>query len=411
MNKKELTTLMTKLEAEKKLPLIEVHMLVPTGPSLLNRDIDGRIKTVTYGGVPRVRVSSPAWQRPIRQAEYTDNAVRSKYLPQVAAKKLEAMGKDETYANAAARFLEESKDGKTKGQGTAQILAFSDHDVDEIVNLIVADMTDAKDFSDAKKKTDLNKKLVANAAERAIDDTTCLMGRMSTETRLLISVEAARHANHLYSIDAWYGDSNTYTATDDLRADLKELDFMEFLKSEDDKEISTEGAGYIDESDIAANVLYGYTSISTRTLLENKLRNIAADDTQAIETAIKEARAITKRYITDYLTIRPVAKQSMNATTALPLAVVITAGTRVCPTTADSVFEKVVRATDSKSVGDIGVERLAQFVSSITEGIFKVNDYQKLVWLSDLYQENGPKQCEVATPATYTLDAIVNMIG
>ncbi len=403
MNRQETKLLMQKLVDENKLPLIEVHMLVPSGPSLLNRDYNNRIKTISVGGVNRVRVSSQSKKRPIRVKEYTDNTTHSKYLPQKLAKKLEAMGKDDTYIQAALQCLF-GKDVKSKGSG--QILAFCDHDIDEIASIITdaaanADSFKAKGFDAACKKS-----LIANAKERTVDDTTCLMGRMSTDPSLVQTVEAACHLSHMYSIDAWHGDNDTYTAVDDMKAQFEELDFVKWLNDD----VSDQGAAYIDACDIASNVFYGYTNISTRTLIENKLRNISADDNEGIKRAVEESRDIIRRYISDYIMISPQAKQTSCATSPMPLAVLITAGTEVQPITADSVFEKVINGTENNSVGDQGVKKLCEFATNIAEGSFAINQYQKMFWISDMYKSNIPSACKLAT-LNSTLNELLSIVG
>ena len=71
---------------------------------------------------------------------------------------------------------------------------------------------------------------VSEAKERVIDDTTCLMGRMCTEKRLLSDVTSALHMNNSYSIDKFHGDSNTFVAVDDFKKDVvNSPDFALFL--------------------------------------------------------------------------------------------------------------------------------------------------------------------------------------
>lgn len=423
MNRNELKILMTKLEEMNRLPLIELHALFPTSPALLNRDGNGRIKTITVGGVPRVRISSASKQRPIRIAEYNDNAARSKYLPVKVALKLKELGYDDEYIAAVRSVLLGDK-----GKGTGQILAFSDHDIDEIVRIITENVTDASmlssksgttdDTSDASSKSAKSKKstnkedvaakviklLESNAKERAMDNTTALMGIMST-VPFIAGVEAARHSNHMYSIDPWYGDSNLFSAVDDLKPLVDTPDYMQFLDG-----VSSQGSGHIDCEEIASNVFYGYTNISTRTLLENKLRHISADDHDGIEQAIKESKEIVKRYLIDYVTIMPTSKQTSNASASRPLATLITVATRVNQCTADNVFEKVIKGTENRSVGEQGVERLAKFSGFLTHGAFSVNQYQQIFWCSDLYEDKAPDNAKVSDIFS-ALDEVVSLIG
>lgn len=405
MNRAESRDLMQALVDEKKLPLIEVHMLIPSGPALLNRDFNGRVKLIKFGGVDRVRISSPAKRHPIRKKEYTDNATHSRRLPLVLAEKLEKMGKDMEYINAA-------KDAMVGKWNTEQILAFSDHDVDEIANIITSMITSAKDFKE-KIWDDCKKALIKNAGERAVDDITCLMGRMSTDTHIVQTIEAASHLSHMYSIDAWHGDHDLFTAADDLNDRMGEPGFIKFLDGmtddKDSKKVSDQGAAFLDDSDIAANVFYGYTSISTRTLLENKLRNIDKEDKEGIKKAVEESRNIIRNYIRDYIYVMPEAKQTSNATAPVPFAVLITAGTEVYPMTADSSFEKVIVGNEHESVAEQGVKRLAEFADDLVEGDFAVNEYQKMFWISPKYSSK-PESCKEIN-LNAAIDEILTIVG
>ena len=72
MNRKNTEKILTKLENEKRIPLIEVHQITSVAPSLLNRDFNNRIKTCFIGGTSRVYMSSQSQRRPIRLKEYKD---------------------------------------------------------------------------------------------------------------------------------------------------------------------------------------------------------------------------------------------------------------------------------------------------------------------------------------------------
>ena len=48
---------------------LQLHLLTAYGPSNLNRDDTGRPKSVVFGGVPRLRVSSQSLKRAWRVSE------------------------------------------------------------------------------------------------------------------------------------------------------------------------------------------------------------------------------------------------------------------------------------------------------------------------------------------------------
>ena len=233
------------------------------------------------------------------------------------------------------------------------------------------------------------------------------MGRMSTDDTIVDTVQAARKMNFAYSIDPYQGDTDTFTAVDDCKQMVDEPDFVRFF----DKNETSKGSAHFDEADIASNVFYGYLSICTRTLLENKLRAVPVDDKNLINKAIRESREIIRNFIVDYICLHPEAKQTTHASMSRPLAIFITAGTRVQGLTADNYFEKAVRATDSKSVGEIGVERLRKFAEDSLNGSFVVDDnYQGAYWVSDLYNEDIPENV-TETKLKAALDEIMSIVG
>jgi hypothetical protein len=115
---------------------------------------------------------------------------------------------------------------------------------------------------------------------------------------------------------------------------------------------------------------------------------------EEIEDMIRHCADIATEFIKDYIFMVPTAKQTENATAPNNLVVLITAGTRVYATTADAEYEKVIRATDKKSVGEIGVERLSKFMDNLNNGAFAINEYQKAFWLSEEYKDMAPEFCE-----------------
>ncbi|MBO5552386.1 MAG: type I-E CRISPR-associated protein Cas7/Cse4/CasC [Lachnospiraceae bacterium] len=458
-NRELIDQILRKLEVENRMPLVEIHQLTPVGPSLLNRDFNNRIKTAVIGGTSRMYLSAACQRRPIRISEYDNGATRSKLFPALVAEALkkEPYNKDEEYCMNVAQYIA----GTIGKYETGQILAFDNSDVERVAKEFAENIKDAKVLvPKSKKKEDaegeteassdgdvakdedgkkdegktqkeaaasakallksFEKLLRDNASGAKLDDTTALMGRMSTDSRFLRTVVSALHMNHAYSTSEWAGDSNCFVSIDDYKKNMdpqyseNQPDWLKFLSGESGKEedfIDTTGSAMMDDMDLASNTFYRYASISVRTLVENKLSGIDDDaDEKTIEGILGECADIVTRFIMDYVFIVPTAKQTENATTPRPLAVLITAGTRVYPQTADAEFEKVIRATETRSVGEQSVERLAHFMDNSASGAFAVNEYQRSFWITDQFKDKTPKACREASLMT-ALDEISALIA
>ncbi|KAA8828174.1 type I-E CRISPR-associated protein Cas7/Cse4/CasC [Bifidobacterium myosotis] len=87
---------------------IDIHAIQAVGPACLNRDEANLPKTVVYGGVERVRVSSQCWKRAIRldfaEADREGGSIRTKRLPRMLADRMLA-GRDPADADLARAAL------------------------------------------------------------------------------------------------------------------------------------------------------------------------------------------------------------------------------------------------------------------------------------------------------------------
>ena len=214
---------------------------------------------------------------------------------------------------------------------------------------------------------------------RALDNTTALMGRMSTDAHIADTVYSALHMNHAYSVDEWRGDFDSFIAVDDFKASL------DFLDDPDESKSATTGAAHLGESDIASNIYYQYASICTRTLFENLMHGKDANNEDDVNEAMSRMENVLSKFLVDYTMMVPGAKQSSMSTSPAPSVLFATIGNRVYPQTADSSFEKAIKRVGESSVCGIASKRLAGFASNLFDGKFSVNDYTKAWWISDEY--------------------------
>ena len=223
-----------------------------------------------------------------------------------------------------------------------------------------------------------------------IDDTTALMGRMSTEV-YLDSVFSALHMNHPYSVDEWNGDNDFFVAADDIfdknvqNKSAYVSSMIDFLsKSGKLKSKDRLGSAHLNDTDIASNVFYHYASISTRILFENLLRNCRIMNDNNLNELYERMRYIVNTFVVEFCFRAPSAKQTSMATTPMPLAVYITIGDNVYPMTADSIYQKIIRNNGDESVGERAVKRLVGFANDCINSQFAINDYRKRFWAGHL---------------------------
>lgn len=373
------------LQNSGKLPLVEVHILRPTGGEMYNRGFNGRHKTLTVGGTVRNRFSSQSDKHAIRYQWEDRLNTRTRLLPEIVRQEVksqlgEASEEELTFADGLvdALFSSQTKVKKGIGLTTAQIHALSEYDVKAITDAVVGEVRNPDHKSPSSSAAELRTALEKSADDRKLDTVTALFGRMSTES-LLSTVYSAVQMNHAYSVNAASGDYDDFTAVDDY------AEKMGIVISEEDAEKSGQklGAGMMQTTDIASNTYYQYASVCERILFENLCRGRNLDDPAVIQSILQATNEITARFVKDFIFTLPGAKQNSNASYGLPTCVYITVGTKVYPMTMDSVYEKAVIGTEESSVADQAVARMLKAVEQAHDGAFAVNDYEGQYWISD----------------------------
>ena len=373
------------LQNSGKLPLVEVHILRPTGGEMYNRGFNGRHKTLTVGGTVRNRFSSQSDKHAIRYQWEDRLNTRTRLLPEIVRQEVKnqlgnASEEDLAFADGLvnALFSSQSKTRKGIGLTTAQVHALSEYDVGAITDAIVGEVCNPNHKNPAASAAELRTALEKNADSRRLDVVTALFGRMSTES-LLSTVYSAVQMNHAYSVNPVAGDYDDFTAVDDY------AEKMGIVISDEDAEKSGQkiGAGMMQTTDIASNIYYQYTSVCERILFENLCQGRDLDDPEVIKEVLHKTKEITAKFVKDFIFTLPGAKQNSNASYGLPTCVYITVGTKVFPMTMDSAYEKTIIGTEESSVADQAVARMLKAVEQAHDGAFAVNDYSGQYWISD----------------------------
>lgn len=269
---------------------LQLHLLTAFGPSNLNRDDTGRPKSVVFGGVPRLRVSSQSLKRAWRTSEVfaakLDGhlASRTQRLGHDVYRRLIDGGMREEQALAAARAIagifgkirKESDDDPT----FIEQLAFVSPE-ERAKAFELADRALAGEKVDGLKADDLLQK-----ADTAAD--VAMFGRMLADAPKF-NREAAVQVAHAVTTHRAIAEDDYYTAVDDL-------------KSRDEPDDA--GAGFVGVQEFGAGVFYLYICVDRDLLLQNLDRNQAVRN--ASLDALVEAAA----------TVAPGGKQASFASRA-----------------------------------------------------------------------------------------------
>ena len=192
---------------------IEFHILQSFPVTCFNRDDVGAPKTAMVGGVPRARVSSQAWKRPVRLAmqEYgTKLAVRTKHIAELMAQACKERSATEEQATACgeaiAKFV--SKD---------TLLFFTNNEAQAFANY-----AQENEFDEKKLKEKEAHKIAKKALNLAVDGIDiALFGRMVAQAAEL-NVEAACSFAHAISTHKVSNEVEFFTAVDDDPMGLRE---------------------------------------------------------------------------------------------------------------------------------------------------------------------------------------------
>jgi len=250
---------------------IQLHALTSYPPSNPNRDDLGRPKTATYGGQPRLRVSSQALKRAIRTHESFAAAMeghlgeRTQRLGEVILAHLRERGVAEARAVEIAREVggafAKIKPEKDANPARTEQLAFVSPDE----RRFALELADRLAGGEAAPKDKELKATVLRAADGAAD--IAMFGRMLADAPEF-NREAAVQVSHALTTHRAQIEDDYYTAVDDLKRPSEDM-----------------GAGFVGEAGFGSGVFYVYACINRDLLVENLAGDAALAD-RAIEAFV-----------------------------------------------------------------------------------------------------------------------------
>lgn len=244
---------------------IELHLIQNFSPANLNRDDTNNPKDCEFGGHRRARISSQSLKRAIRHEPVfaatvqAQNGERSKWMTRPIKKRLIAEGKDaEQAAGVSAAFVTAyaSKMDKKSPEKTSVLVYFSQEEIDDVVDGLLAEWDGAVQAASAKKPATLPalvKTLQKATEKRTGAPDIALFGRMLAEQPTL-NIDAACQVAHAISTHRISMEMDFYTAVDDLQQD-------------EDEEGA--GAGMMGFTNFNSACFYRYARIDFNQLVEN----------------------------------------------------------------------------------------------------------------------------------------------
>ena len=317
---------------------LQLHLLTAYGPSNLNRDDTGRPKSVVFGGVPRLRISSQSLKRAWRTsdvfAERLDGHLgkRTLRLGEEIKAHLTKQGVQEKEATKVARdiasvfgkIVKEEKTDKGKNPTHIEQLAFVSPEERDAALSLADEAIAGKDIKSEKES-------LLRAVDTAAD--IAMFGRMLASTPEF-NREAAVQVSHALTTHRSVAEDDYYTAMDDLKSEQVQEDA---------------GAGFIGVQEFGSGVFYLYISVNRELLLKN------LDETKVVRDASLKA------LVEAATTIGPKGKQASFASSSRALYLLAEIGSVQPRSLAVAFLDPIKDANFGKS----SVVRLKEFKDKI----------------------------------------------
>lgn len=379
---------------------VSLSMLKNYSSSLVNRDNFGDAKQVVVGGVNRSRISSQCLKRAVRE-EIGNRGITTAHLEDlveqilsdecakgtISESDIETIGKAiccEDVLNCdwskRASKTKDKKDDDGKGRTVNQV------NMTEIGTVIKA----AIENKDAKQKELV--KAVRNALNDVrISTDKAMFGTMAT-SGLIETVDGAVQVAQTFSIDEYIPEDDFIVAKFSAEnADDFDPFFGSYKKFEQNNTRKT-GSETLANSCLHSNTMLTCTSVNITELKRNLSSSVQHTAIDADDVDSEVVKSVCD-YIDAVITTEPSAKQNSMSAHSVPAVVyieVIEDGAVKYP---QGSFEKIVRRTETESISEIGIKRIAEFAADDT---FRTGTIKKYVMLSapyksleDMFTESG----------------------
>lgn len=258
---------------------LQIHFLTSHHASLLNRDDAGLAKRITFGGVPRLRVSSQCQKKHWRDALIPTLpdlpfGIRSRLAFQEIAKEARRQGVADERVHSLTRLLGESvmtlasgKRGRSVFDDAGQLLLaqpilLGRPEIRYLASIVADAAKESPDEAGTRQAIEqrikrLEKKnLLALMRQAGMPKPACgvegaLFGRFITSD-ILARVDAPVHVAHAFTVHALQTEMDYFTVVDDLLEEQEET-----------------GAAHVNETELGTGIFYGYVAMDLPLLVSN----------------------------------------------------------------------------------------------------------------------------------------------
>ena len=382
---------------------VSLSMLKNYSPSLVNRDDSGDAKQVVVGGVNRSRISSQCLKRAVRE-EIGNRGITTAHLEdlveqilidecsagRISESDIDKIGKSictlpmsgkppkDTVLSCCwdkrASVISDKKESKDGEKRDGNI-------VNQVNMLEISTVVNAAIENRDKKQADLRKEVKKSLESVRISTDKAMFGTMAT-SGVIETVDGAVQVAQTFSIDEYIPEDDFIVAKFSAEnADDFDPFFGSYKKFESDNMRKT-GSETLASSCLHSNTMLTCTSVNVTELKRNLSSSIqhTAIDVENIDSDV--AKSVCD-YIETVITVEPSAKQAAMSAHSVPAVVyieVIEDGAVKYP---QGSFEKIVRRTETESISEAGIKRIAEFAADDT---FRTGNIKKYVMLSAPYK-------------------------
>ncbi|MEV7124205.1 type I-E CRISPR-associated protein Cas7/Cse4/CasC [Kitasatospora griseola] len=325
---------------------VDVHVVQSVPFANLNRDDNNSVKTVSYGGTERTRVSSQSWKRAARtyfQEEMGDAALRTRRIGERVARLLEeergwpgALAARAGQHVAAGSSIKFEVDGDNAAVTTNAMVYVPQRAVADLADLAEefrSALEAAKDIKKSSDKSVLPKDRI-DGVLRSRNGVINLFGRMLAEVDDA-GVDGAVQVAHALT-----------THGTDI-----ELDYFSAVDDVTDVWNDTTGSAHMGHAEFSAGVLYRFATIDLQELADNLGGDLAA------------ARELAAGFVEAFVLSLPQAKKTATAPHTIPDLVHIAVRSDR-PLSFAAAFEKPVRADQEGGYSAPSRNALAEYAAA-----------------------------------------------
>ena len=385
---------------------LQVHFLTSYHASLLNRDDVGLAKRISFGGSPRLRVSSQCQKRHWREWMLTQTnfprGFRTRhFFSRIIKKRLVAEGMDEQVAHDLTLQLGEQLLTSAKGKqalnqetlNMEQPVLFGKPEADYFLQLVQeaekqGDIESAKSYiAEQMEQGRKNFKALLEQAgygNPAAGFEGAMFGRFVTSD-ILSRVDAPVHVAHAFTTHALDTEVDFFTVVDDLAGDET-------------------GAAHANDMELGGGIFYGYLVVDVPLLVSNLT---GCERGEWAQQDFDDARDLLTLLINAVAQVTPGAKLGATAPYAKAECVILEVGDRQPRSLANAFLNPIDSRQRGTNLMGLSIEAMAQYMGALDE-MYGNGAEKRFVSVAPIH--HWLRESEVVTPLHVAIDQSLKAI-